>query len=166
MKIRSLLTGIGLLAASLPAAAYEDDAIHVMLPVGWSIDGGDGEYWLDSELDVASLLLLPDDPDRPLDVRLAEIEEQFLSTGRIELEESEPREEDGQTIHYRRYRLMLAGSTDPDAILLHQYLFERTGVRVLLQVETPPGRQAEDLFFRVFQTLEVRASVEPFEVME
>lgn len=138
------------------------------VPSSWDVSGEAGEYWLESEQDVASLLLLPPDPDMTLDVRLAEIEEQFLSTGVIHLEASETRPADaetGEVVHYRRYRLTTGPDSDATSVVLHEYSFLRSAVRVLLQVETPPeGGKQEELFDAVHKTLEVRVAPDPFEV--
>ena len=147
------------------AAAFDDATIRADLPAAWRITGEAGEYRLESEeQEIASLLILSPEPDRTLEERLAEIEEQFHSTGIITLETSSERIEDGESVHYRRYRLTPAGESDQESeFLLHQYSFWRAGVQVLLQIETPPGLSAqEDLFFRVFQTLEIREIPEPF----
>ncbi len=147
------------------AAAYEDTTIHVDLPSNWEISGESGEYRLEAQgQEIASLLILAAEPDRSLEERLAEIEEQFLSTGIIKLEEAAQRTEDGEPIHYRRFRLEPAGESDRESdILLHQYSFWRAGVQVLLQIETPPEPSSQDdLFFRIFQTLEIREIPAPF----
>jgi hypothetical protein len=133
-------------------------------PDGWTIEGENGEYRLTADDAMASLLLLAADDQRPLEVRLAEIDEQFISTGVLHPEAFETREEDGEEIVYRRYRLGPA-PTEEDALLLHQYFFTRTGVLVLLQVETSPGAVTqEDLFFRIFHTLKVKRTPDPFAV--
>lgn len=147
------------------AAAYEDATVRLDLPTAWEISGEGGEYRLESEgQEIASLLILPAEPDRSLEERLAEIEEQFLSTGIITLEEATQRMEDGVPIHCRRYRLEPAGEADHENdILLHQYSFWRAGVQVLLQIETSPEPSSpENLFFRIFQTLEIREAPTPF----
>ncbi len=148
---------------------YVDETIHVDLPVAWTMDGSAGEYLLETEGDdLASLLVLAPESGRTLEERLADIEEQFLSTGHIRLDASVSRTENGEDIHYRRYRLFFAGSEEEDTpeseiVLLHQYSFRRADVQVLLQVETGPSRFApDDLAFRVFQTLEIRRAPDPF----
>jgi hypothetical protein len=163
----AVLCAVVLCAGALPSAAapYEDATIHVDLPSGWEITGEAGEYQLESEgQEIASLLILSAEPNQPLGERLAEIEEQFLSTGIISLEEATERIEDGESIHCRRYRLTPAGESDRESdILLHQYSFWRAGVQVLLQIETAPEVSAqEDLFFRIFQTLEIHKIPAPF----
>ena len=141
----------------------------MFLPAGWSLEGADGEYQLESPgAEMGSLLLLAPESERDLEERLADIEAQFLSTGVFELEESETRTEDGAPIHYRRYRLVPAASGEEDAeeretTLLHQFSFVRAGVQVLLQIEAPPGDWSpEDVAFRVVHTLEVRRIPDPF----
>jgi hypothetical protein len=170
-RICSLLAGVFLPLAASSDHEFVDDTIHVDLPVAWTLEGGAGEYRLESTgAEVASLLLLPPGSERTLLERLADIEEQFLSTGLIRLEAAESRREDGEEILYRRYRLVMAGTEEEDAdkeeaasILLHQYSFWRGGLQVLLQVETDPGPMPpEDLAFRVFHTLEVRKAPDPF----
>jgi hypothetical protein len=166
------LLGAALLAGPAGASVREpgggdfaDETLRVTLPAGWRISGVAGEYQLESESEeIASLLILSPEPDRALAERLAEIEEQFLSTGIIALEAAEQRIEDHETVHYRRYRLDPAGAmAGATPILLHQYSFRRAGCQILLQIETAPGLSSrEDLFFRLFQTLEVRAAPEPF----
>jgi hypothetical protein len=159
------------LLAQIPPATppsprtFEDETIHVDLPSGWHIEGEDGEYLLESTgPDVASLLVLPPDPVTSLEERLAEIEEQFLSTGVISLETSRELVEDGQSIHYRKYSLRPAGAADDSATVhFHQYSFWRAGSRVLLLIETSPGLSSQDdLFFRTFHTLEIRKAPLPF----
>ncbi len=149
-----------------PPRRYEDLTITVALPSGWRIDGAEGEYLLESDdQNVASLLLLTPEADRSLEERLAAIEEQFTTTGMIELEESEARVEADVEVFYRRYRLTLAGAQEEDsaAILLHQYSFWRANVQVLLQVETVPELPAsEDLFSQIFRTLEIHRAPNPF----
>jgi hypothetical protein len=172
-RVGSLLASIVLSLAAGSDHEYVDDTIHVDLPVAWTLEGGAGEYRLESTgAEVASLLLLPPDSERTLLERLADIEEQFLSTGLIRLEAAESRRENGEEILYRRYRLVMAGTEeeegDPEkeeaaSILLHQYSFSRGGLQVLLQVETDPGPMPpEDLAFRIFHTLEIRKAPDPF----
>jgi len=112
----------------------------------------------------ASLLLLIPEETRSLPERLAAIEEQFLATGIIELEASTSRQEDGEEVFYRRYRLTMGGAEEGEsALALHQYSFWRADVQILLQVESPPESfAAEDLFFRIFQTLEIHEVPDPF----
>jgi hypothetical protein len=145
---------------------FEDAMIRLELPSGWRIDGESGEYFLESDdQDIASIMILPPDPATPMEERLADIEEQFLGTGIIELEVAEPRKRDGQEISYRRYRLVMAGSEDEESnwISLHQYSFWRDDVQVLVQVETAPGRSRhEELFSRIFATLRVLQPPAPF----
>jgi hypothetical protein len=148
-----------------PTGRYTDSTITVSLPAGWRIEGGEGEYLLESDdEDAASLLLLVPEEDRSLEERLAAIEAQFLATGIIELEASESLAEDGEDVFYRRYRLIMGGAEDGDsALLLHQYSFWRADVQVLLQVECVPEHIGpKDLFFRIFQTLEIHAAPHPF----
>jgi hypothetical protein len=152
-----------------PPNEFEDDTIRVLLPAGWSVAGAGGEYRLESPgTEIGSLLLLSPEAERGFEERLADIEAQFLSTGVFRLEASETRTEDGTPIHYRRYRLVPAASGEEDrdeheSTLLHQYSFVRAGVQVLLQIEAAPGRWSpEDVAFRVFHTLEVRRTPDPF----
>ncbi len=166
-----LLIG-GLLVAATSDAPNEfaDETLRLDLPKGWTLEGADGEYRLESdgdEAEVGSLLLLAPDAERSLEERLADIEAQFVSTGLIRLDKSEMRSEDGTPLHYRRYRLTPAGSVDEEGgdvlVMLHQYSFRRAGIQVLLQVEAAPGRMVqEDLAFRIFHTLEVRKAPDPF----
>lgn len=155
--------------AALAAAAetsFEDETVRIELPAGWHIDGEDGEYLLESDdQNVASLLLLAFETEKSMAERLAEIEEQFLATQIIRIESSELRTIEGEDVFYRRYRLMMAGSEAEDAtsIQLHQYSFWRAEVQVLLQIETPPGKQAqEDLFTAIFGSLEIQRVPDPF----
>jgi hypothetical protein len=154
-------------AAHAKDVVFEDEWVRMALPSSWSVSGEAGEYWLDADQDVASLLLLPPDPDVTLDVRLAEIEEQFLSTGVIKLEKSEarPADESGEVAHYRRYRLTTGPESESTSVVLHEYSFVRSAVRVLLQVETPPrGGGQEKLFEAIHRTLEVRLAPDAFDV--
>jgi hypothetical protein len=144
---------------------YTDPTITVSLPKGWRIEGSGGEYLLESDdQDAASLLLLVPVAERSLEERLAAIEEQFLATGIIELETSESLVEEGEDVSYRRYRLLMGGEDEEESVLLlHQYSWWRAEVQVLLQVESAPGRTgAKDLFFRIFQTLEIHQAPDPF----
>jgi hypothetical protein len=164
--IGTLLAGGLLVAASAGETASReraDETLRVVLPRGWTLEGAEGEYRLESEGSaMASLLLLAPDSERSLEERLADIEEQFLSTGIIRLEASETRTEDREPVRYRRYRLIPAGSEE-EARILHQYWFDRAGVEVLLQVEDAPGRfPPDDLAFRIFHTLEIRRAPPPF----
>jgi hypothetical protein len=148
---------------------FDDATIHVELPDGWSIEGEAGEYMLESDdqEDIGSMLIIPFDSDTTLEERLAEIDEQFLATGIIELEEAEERQVDGETISYRRYRLMMADveGADVNSTLLHQYVFWRSEVHALLQVESNPGKKtSEELFSKVFETLEIHETPLPFRV--
>ena len=163
-----LLAGwIGCLVLAADAeTSFEDGTVRIELPAGWYIDGEAGEYLLESDdQDVASLLLLPFETEKSLAERLAEIEEQFLATQIIRIESSESRSIEGEDVFYRRYRLMMAGSEAEDAtsIQLHQYSFWRAEVHVLLQIETPPEKQAqEDLFRSIFDSLEIHHVPNPF----
>lgn len=157
--------------ASMVAAAVlvatnvvEDPSVRFEVPEGWTASGSGGEYWMESGPETASLLLLPPDPERSLDVILADIEAQFLSTGTIEAVDSDTRRVRGETVFERRYRLLLAGSErGDDAILMHQYSFVRSAVHVLLQVESPPRHaHAETLFRTVHASLEIRRAPDPF----
>jgi hypothetical protein len=144
---------------------YTDATITVSLPAGWRIEGAEGEYLLESdEQDAASLLLLVPEAERSLEERLAAIEAQFLATGIIELEASESFVEDGEDVFYRRYRLLMGGADEEEsALLLHQYSWWRADVQVLLQIESAPERiGSKDLFFRMFQTLEIHRAPDPF----
>jgi hypothetical protein len=159
MSAAGLLAAFGLLVAPM----FEDESVRFEMPEGWTASGEAGEYWMESGPDVASLLLLPPDPDRPIEVILADIEEQFLSTGAIEPESSGTLNVDGNVVHVRRYRLEVAGS-GADAILMHQYVFVRSAIHVLLQVETPPkGSDPEPLFREIHRTLEIRLAPDPFD---
>ena len=162
------LAGPVLLAAA-PAPAdptrFTDPTLSVTLPEGWRMEGGQGEYLLASDAqDAASLLLLIPEETQSLPERLAAIEEQVLATGIIELEASASRQEDGEEVFYRRYRLTMGGAEEGESTLaLHQYSFWRAEVQILLQVESPPESFAsEDLFFRIFQTLEIHEVPDPF----
>lgn len=170
---RSLLVGVAAGVLFAPAArakdvVFEDESLRMKVPSAWNVSGEVGEYWLEAGDDVASLLLLPPDPDVTLDVRLAEIEEQFLSTGVIKLEASETRSADGDSsavVHYRRYRLSSGPESESTSVVLHEYSFDRSAVRVLLQVETPPkGGAQEALFQAIHRSLEVKAAPDAFEV--
>jgi hypothetical protein len=158
-----VLLGSLLLSAAKPTVV-EDDVARYELPPAWTATGEAGEYWLEADQDVGSLLLLPPDPEMPLEVRLAEIEEQFLSTGVIDRETSEIRRMDGDPVHVRRYRLTMAGS-DASPVAIHQYSFVRSAVRVLLQVETAAeGGSEEELFGTIYRSLEVLRAPDPFDV--
>jgi len=143
---------------------FADSTLAFDVPAGWRVEGAQGEYLLASEQqEMASLLLLSPDAGRSLEARLAAIEAQFLETGIIEPDGAETRIEDGEEVHYRRYRLVMGGAEAGSAIALHQYSFERAGLEVLLQVETPPeSRVPEDLFSRIHRTLEVHRAPDPF----
>ena len=156
--------GIAAAVVLLATVVFEDSSVRFEMPEGWTAAGEDGEYAMESGQDVASLLLLPPDPDRPIEVILAEIEEQFLSTGAIRSEGSEVRQmEGGETVRVRHYRLLLAGES-AGSMLMHQYSFVRSAVHVLLQVETPPsGSKPEKLFETIHRSLEVRRAPDPFE---
>jgi hypothetical protein len=161
-----LLPVIALLIAS-PPRAFEDEALRLDLPEGWTIEGEAGEYrLLSSEDDAASLLLLLAEFEGTLSERLAEIERQFVETGLIEPEASETRQMDGGEVLYRRYRLTLGGAQGPDdeaVLLLHQYSFERANIPVLLQIEADPDHAThEELFRVVFSTLEIRRTPDGF----
>ncbi len=118
----------------------------------------------DSE-DIASLLVLSPDPERTIEEVLAEIEEQYLSTGMFTLETTEERQVDGEPVHMRRYR-MTGGpdrSEDATATIHHQYSFWRDDVQILLEVETGDKSAApERLFSKVFSTLQVLEPPVPF----
>ena len=158
---------IGFFAAILLATAastpFQDAWIRVELPKGWSIEGESGEYMLESEEeDIASLLILPSDPERSLEELLADIEEQFLSTGLFAIDSSEEREVSGTPVHVRRYRRMAAGGDSTEATH-DQYIFWRSHVQVLLQVEAMDKSAAPDrLFSKIFDTLEILSAPEPF----
>ena len=114
------------------------------------------------EEDIASLLILPADPERSLEELLADIEEQFLSTGLFAIDSSEEREVNGTPVHLRRYRRMAAGADSTEAIH-DQYIFWRSHVQVLLQVESMDKSAApERLFSKIFDTLEILSAPEPF----
>jgi hypothetical protein len=157
---------IALLVTS-PAPAFEDEAVRLDLPEGWTIEGEAGEYRLLSpEDDAGSLLLLLAEFEGTLSERLAEIERQFVETGMIEPEASETRHADGSEILYRRYRLTPGGAQEPgdgSALLLHQYSFERANIPVLLQVEADPDHTThEELFRVVVSSLEIRRTPDWF----
>jgi hypothetical protein len=145
---------------------FDDEMIRLELDSAWRIEGESGEYFLESDdQDIASMMILPPDSERTMEERLADIEEQFLGTGIIEIEISETRTRDDEEISYRRYRLMMAGSEAEESnwIYLHQYSFWRADVQVLVQVETIPGREShQELFDRIFDTLEVYQAPEPY----
>lgn len=155
--------------AVLPAAAgpaYEDETVRFEYPDGWHVTGGEGEYFLESDgEEVASLLVLPRDANTSMSERLAEIEKQFLATGMIHTESSVSRRRDDTDVFYRRYRLVLTGSEEDHSLTmkLHQYSFWRAEAHVLLQVETAPGSDVQEpLFERIFDSLEIRESPDPF----
>lgn len=156
----------GPLAAALIAAAgvvFEDAEVRFEVPEGWTVSGEEGEYLMESEQDVASLLLLPPDPDRPIEVVLAEIEEQFLSTGQIERESAEDRMVEGELVRVHRYRFDMANEGSA-AVLMHQYSFVRSAVRVLLQVETPTeGADPEPLFRAIHGSLRILLAPDLFD---
>jgi hypothetical protein len=179
LKLTALLgiTMIALLVAAATSAgdrkpskpvAFEDGTIRVQLPAGWSIEGEAGEYQLESDdQDMGSMLLIPFDSDTTLEERLAEIDQQFLATGIIELEAAEERKVDGQEISYRRYRVKMADGEDTEgnSVMLHQYVFSRNDVHALVQVESAAERSSsEELFTKIFKTLEVLETPIPFEV--
>ena len=150
------LTAAGVLL--LGTVTFEDPEVRFEVPEGWSVSGESGEYLIETERDYASLLLLPPDPDRPLETVLAEIEEQFISTGQISLEESGTREVDGDLVRTHRYRFEMAGE-DTGSVIMHQYSFERAGMHVLLQVETPPGESdPEAMFTAIHRSLEIHGT--------
>jgi hypothetical protein len=162
------VTGIStaILLASVASIPFQDAWIRVDLPKGWSIEGESGEYMLESDLeddqDMASLLILQRDTERTMEEVLADIEEQFLSTGLFILESSEEKSEDDTAIHIRRYRKTAAAGDTTEAIH-HQYFFWRGDVQVLLQVEAADKSSSpERLFKKVFKTLEVLTMPEPF----
>jgi hypothetical protein len=154
-----------LLAISLASstAQFEDAWIRLELPKGWTIEGESGEYMLDSDSeDIGSLLILSPDTERSMEERLADIEEQFISTGLFTLESVEERDVDGSPVHVRRYRR--SGATgDPAVTIHHQYSFTRSESQVLLQIETGEKSASPDrLFQKVFSTLEILGAPEPF----
>jgi hypothetical protein len=158
---------ISTLAVRVHAApAFEDSWIRVELPKGWTIDGEAGEYMLESDTeDIASLLVLAADPERTLEEVLADIEEQFLSTGMFTLEATDERQVDGEPVHLRRYRVTGGPGRGEDAAATvhHQYSFWRDDVHVLLEVETGVKSAApERLFSKVFSTLQVLEPPVPF----
>ncbi len=156
----------GPLAAAFVAVAgvvYEDAEVRFEVPEDWTVSGEEGEYLMESEQDVASLLLLPPDPDRPIEVVLAEIEEQFLSTGQIVREAAEDRMVDGELVRVHRYRFDMANE-ESAAVLIHQYSFVRSAVHVLLQVETPiEGADPEPLFRALHGSLEILLAPDLFD---
>ena len=154
---------VGVWAPPSQAEEFEDSDLRVEVPAGWSFEGQEGEYWLTSaEDEVASLLVLAPAADRPLEVRLAEIDEQFISTGILDPVTFSTRSVDHQEVVYREYRLTGPHSEGP-SVRLHQYIFARADALVLLQVEsvneTP---ESERLFVSVFESLELRATPDPF----
>lgn len=153
------------LAAVLAVAGvvFEDAEVRFEVPDGWAVSGEEGEYLMESEQDVASLLLLPPDPDRPIEIVLAEIEEQFLSTGQIEREAAEDRMVNGELVRVHRYRFDMANE-ESAAVLMHQYSFVRSAVHVLLQVETPiEGGDPESLFLAIHGSLEILLAPDLFD---
>ena len=163
--IAIFLGGMLVLGAPNPDRVYEDEMIRLELPKSWQIEGEAGEYRLESDSQQsASLLLITSDAEQPLEARLAEIEQQFVSTGIITLESSEAWDVDDQDVLYRRYRLMVAGTEDrSEAILLHQFSFTRDGVQLLLQVESPPTRRPpKELIEAMVRTLEILRAPDPF----
>ncbi len=161
-RCAAIVGGVACLGADSDRVIVEDDWTRYELPPGWTATGEGGEYWLDAEQDVASLLLLPPDPDLSLEARLAEIEAQFLSTGVFEADSSETRELNGELIHVRRYRLKSGGAVDAAPSLLHQYSFVRSAVHVLLQVETTMrGGEEEKLFRTIHGSLEILRPPDP-----
>jgi hypothetical protein len=141
----------------------EDELVRFQTAPGWTATGEGGEYRLESEQNVASLLLLPPDPLISLDVRLAEIEAQFLSTGVIHRERSETRDLDGDLVRVRCYRLEPGGAAEAHPLFLHQYSFERSDVHVLLQMETLREDGGEEELFRsIFETLTIVGEPAPF----
>lgn len=155
----------GALASPAQASAEEftDPDLRLEVPEGWSLEGQEGEYWLTSaEDDVASLLVLAPADDRPLEVLLAEIDEQFISTGILEPVTFSTRSVDHQEVVYREYRLTGPPSEGP-SVRLHQYIFARADALVLLQIETVSQTpESERLFAVVFESLELRAAPDPF----
>lgn len=155
---------VGPLAAVLllGTVPFEDKQVRFEVPEGWTVSGESGEYLLEAEPDVASLLLLPPDPDRPLETVLAEIEEQFVSTGQIEPEGSEERSVDGNVVHVNRYRFDMVGEAAPPVRMI-QYSFVRSAVQVLLQVETSSdATDPEPLFAAVHGSLEILVAPDLF----
>jgi hypothetical protein len=155
-----------ILLASAASTSFQDAWIRFELPKGWSIEGESGEYMLESEEedeeDVASLLILPSDPERSMEELLADIEEQFLSTGLFAIDSSEERDVNGTPVHLRRYRRMAAEGDSTESIHT-QYIFWRSNVQVLLQVEAAEKSAApERLFTKIFETLEILSVPEPF----
>lgn len=160
-----LLVGMLILGTPDPSRIFEDEMIRVELPKAWQMQGEAGEYRLESDSQQsASLLLISVDAEQSLEARLAEIEQQFLSTGIITAEASEAWEMDGESVLYRRYRLMVAATQDKnESILMHQYSFVREDVQILLQVETNPQRQApRELIRAIVRTLEILRAPDPF----
>ncbi len=160
------ILALATLSSALADPKFEDSWIRLELPQGWSIDGEGGEYMLESGAeDIASLLVLAPDPERTIEEVLAEIEEQFLSTGMFALESTEERIVDGEPVHVRRYRMTGGPADDKDAnvTIHHQYSFWRSDVHVLLQVETGEKSASPDrLFSKIFSTLEVLEAPVPF----
>lgn len=152
-----------ILLASAASTSFQDAWIRVELPKGWSIEGESGEYMLESEEeDVASLLILPSDPERSMEELLADIEEQFLSTGLFAIDSSEDRDVNGTPVHLRRYRRMAAEGDSTESIHT-QYIFWRSDVQVLLQVEAAEKSPVpERLFTKIFEKLEILSVPEPF----
>ena len=152
-----------ILLASVASGSFQDAWIKVELPKGWSIEGESGEYMLESdEEEIASLLILPRDPERTMEELLADIEEQFLSTGLFAIDSSEERDINGTPVHLRRYRRMAAGEDSTESIH-SQFIFWRGEVQVLLQVEAAEKTSApERLFNKILSTLEIVSVPEPF----
>jgi hypothetical protein len=160
-----LLLGLLAIGAPNPARAFEDEMIRVELPKAWQMHGEAGEYRLESDSQQsASLLLISFEAEQSLESRLAEIEQQFLSTGIITVEASEAWDLEGENVSYRRYRLMIAATQDKnESILMHQYSFVRDDVHVLLQVDTNPRRQApRELIRAIVRTLAILRAPDPF----
>lgn len=151
--------------AAFASDVFEDSWIRVELPKGWVIEGEGGEYMLESDgTDLGSLLVLSPDPDRTLEELLADIEEQFLSTGIYSLDSVEERTLDGESVHYRRYRMTGGGEGDETSIVVnHQFSFWRGDAQVLLQVETGEKSASPDrLLSKVFSSLEIVEAPAPF----
>jgi hypothetical protein len=160
------ILALGAFSDALADPEFEDSWIRLELPQGWSIDGEGGEYMLESGAeDIASLLVLAPDPERSIEEVLAEIEEQFLSTGMFALESTEERIVDGEPVHVRRYRMTGGPADDKDASVTihHQFSFWRDDVHVLLQVETGAKSASPDrLFSKIFSTLRILEAPVPF----